>query len=502
MTDVGAVLEESRDKAKEKEEAAVALNRLVMATRMAWKLSARPEQIPVPGLWHTYLVLAGRGFGKTKLAAEWIWWEAWNDPKSYSHVIAPTWDSDLIGVCFEGPSGILKCCPPQIVKTWNKSEAILTLTSGSVIRGFSAEKPARLRGPECSRIWGDELAAWAQLEETWDMAMFGLRRGNHVQSLFTTTPRPVPKIVNLLKQAEEDKRKGREGVVVVRGTTYDNKANLSKTFFNEIVSKYEGTTQGRQEIYAEVIDPEEMGVIKRSWWKLWKGKLPPFQFIIMSLDTAYSEQDRDKKTGETDYSACTVWGLFTNPSNGRDNVMLLDAWQDKLGFPDLLRRVQKELAITYGERTMPDIKPSWGKPMLALGGGRKVDLVIIEEKAAGKSLIQSLAQEGVIAYGYNPGREGKLLRLHSVSHIFANGMVWAPEGSKAGEFLGCLEEPMSQICTFAGEKSTRHDDYVDTATQAIRYLTDRNIITVLVPPEKDLDAEEADRAYKRKNPYK
>ncbi len=424
------------------------------------------------------------------------------NPETYTHVIAPTWDSDVIGVAFEGPSGILKFIPPECVASWNKSEAILTLTNGSIIRGFSAEKPARLRGPQCHRIWADELAAWMYLEETWDMAMMGLRLGDKVKAIVTTTPRPLPKVIDIIN---ESKVPG-SGVYVSSGTTYDNEKNLSKVFFDKIVSQYEGTTLGRQEIYAEIIDPEEMGVIKRSWWKLWPAnkKLPPFVFIILSVDTAYSEEDRDKKTGETDYTACACWGLFEDPNNdGLISIMLLDSWQDKLGFPKLLDRVKEDLKVSYGEMQEPMIKSPYGRPKIGLGGGRKPDLMIIEEKAAGKSLIQSLANENIFAYGYNPGRESKLMRLHSVSHIFSHGRVYVPESPKhSGQPMGFAHELISQVCTFSGEKSTKHDDYVDVTTQGIRYLTDRNLITPTPPPPRDIEAEEAANARRRINPYK
>ena len=470
--------------------------------RTRWMATAREAQLPPTGNWHNWLVCAGRGFGKTFLGAQWTWWESWTQPNTYTHVIAPTWDSDVVGVCFEGPAGLLKCTPPEIIATYNKGDAILTFTNGSVIRGFSAEKPARLRGPQCHRIWADELAAWMYLEETWDMAMMGMRLGEDVKAVITTTPRPVPKVIDLLKQAEIPN----SGVVVTRGTTYDNEKNLSSVFFKKIVADYEGTTLGRQEIYAEVIDPEEMGVIKRSWWKLWPSekKLPPFNYIIMSLDTAYSEKDRDKKTGSVDPSACSVWGLFNNPEmNDRECIMLLDSWQDWLGFPELLERIKKEREIAYGEMQQPLIKPIWGRPLIGLGGGRKPDLLLIEEKASGMSLIQSLAAEKIYAHGYNPGRESKLTRLHSSAPIFKHGLIYVPEShKKSGQPMGFATDLISQVCTFSGDGSTKHDDYVDTTTQAIRYLTDRNLITITAPPVRDIDAEEAANAQRRVHPYK
>lgn len=462
-----------------------------------YQTAARPEQkIPLSGPWTKWLFLAGRGAGKTKSAAEWTWNIAYANSETYWHVVAPTWQ-DVIHVCFGGPSGIMSCMPFSLIKNWSVSDGILELKNGSIIRGFSAEKPDRLRGPQAHGAWFDELAAWQRAEETYDMAMFGLRLGSDVKIAMTTTPRPIPLVTQLLKEAEEPNSR----TVVMRGSTYDNRANLAENFFDDLVAKYEGTRLGRQELYGEVISPLEQGIIKESWIQLWPHDkdLPAMRFIVLSLDTAFTEESRDKKTGERDYTACTVWGVFTRDDK-RDCMMLLDCWQERLGMPELVKRVPKEMDIKYGNMIDPVVKPLFGDPLIKASlGGRRPDLCLIEDKGSGISLRQMLSHENLHAYPYNPGRAKKIERLHAVSHLFANGLIYVPESKKSiGRPMSWAETMIEQLCTFAGEGSIKHDDYVDSATQAIRYLADRNWITVVPRPAP---TDEITSQRPQRNPY-
>ena len=272
-----------------------------------WGGTARDNQIPPSENWTECGYLAGRGFGKTRVGAEWLTRNVFLDPSGFdSCVIAPTYQ-DVKFTCFEGESGILSVLPPELLVEHNKSDMIIRMRNiaggVSTIRGFTAEKPERLRGPQHTRGWFDELAAWQYDEDTWDMAMMGLRLGVSPQVLWTTTPKPRELIRKLSKP--QDKR------IIVRGSTFDNKANLPDSFFRQL-EQYEGTTIGRQELYGELIDPEESGIIKRSDFRLWPSKqpLPAFDYIIMSLDTAFTEATYDKKKGDPDSTACVVMGSF------------------------------------------------------------------------------------------------------------------------------------------------------------------------------------------------
>lgn len=452
----------------------------LLAWRLKWKATARPEQVTPAGDWTVWLILAGRGFGKTRTGAEDIADYAVKNPGVRCGVIAPT-SADIRGVCFEGESGIIKTLPASLIENYNKSIAEITLTNGSSIRGFSAEEPSRLRGPQFHRVWCDELAAWQYCEETWDMMRFGLRLGDHPQVVVTTTPRPIELVRQLIKDSEKKNSK----VHLTKGSTYDNAANLAKSFLEQI-TQYEGTQLGRQEIHAEVIDPEESGIIKRSWIKLWsKDKpLPGLEYIVMSLDTAFTEKTTDRKNHDPDPTACSVWGVFRHEK--KPAFILLDCWQDHLGLPGLIERVKKEYTVRYGDDDMkPMIKPLVG-PKQSYLTGRSPDLLIIEDKGSGISLRQMLAREDILSYPYNPGRADKLSRLHAVSHLFAHGFVWVVESDKRpGNPRSWADPLITQLCSFTGEGSIKHDDFVDSTTQALRLLADRNVLSVTKPtPER------------------
>lgn len=442
-----------------------------------WSATARPNQIPQEDFSECGF-MAGRGFGKTRVGAEWLGAKAAEVPNTFCAVICPTY-SDVKHTAFEGESGLLNVIPEGLIKRYNSSDLVLEMKSGTMIRGFTSEKPARLRGPQHEFMWCDELAAWQNANETWDMAMMGLRLGKAPQVVWTTTPRPVELVRKLIVP--------KSGRVVISGATFDNRANLPDRFFEQL-EQYEGTTIGRQELYGELIDPEESGVIKRSWLKLWPAKkpLPAFDWIIMSLDTAYTEATRDKKSGEADYTACSVWGVFQHETKGY--ALLLDCWQEQLGMPDLIKRVKKEMNTAYGDdQDVALIKPMYGsaKPLTS---GRKPDILLIEDKGSGISLRQMLEREGILAHAYNPGRADKLARLHVVSPVFARRRVFLPESDKFPGKARVWADPLvAQLCSFTGKGSIKHDDFVDSTTQAMRLMMDKGLLGSLVDKRQEMD---------------
>lgn len=227
-----------------------------------WRFLARASQVEPDGDWLIWLILAGRGFGKTRTGAEWAREQIKAGAKRI-HLVAPT-ASDARDVMVEGESGILSVCwsgdktltgEPIGRPSYEPSKRRLTWANGAVATLFSAEEPERLRGPQAEAMWADELAAWKYLRETWDMAMFGLRLGSKPRVCITTTPKPLA----LLREIVADKR-----CVVTRGSTFDNAGNLAPTFLRAIKDKYEGTRLGRQELNAELLDEAEGALWSRS----------------------------------------------------------------------------------------------------------------------------------------------------------------------------------------------------------------------------------------------
>lgn len=339
--------------------------------------------------------------------------------------------------------------------------------------------------------------SWREAEKAWDNLIFGMRLGPHPRIFWTGTPKPKP-FIKMLTQLPRS--------ITISGSTYENSENLSDIFYNN-VAKYEGTKIGRQEIYGEIIDPEEAGFVKRSDIRLWPAKkpLPKFRFIVMSLDTAFTEETWNKKEQTGDPTACTVWGLFEYER--RDHMMLLDAWEEYLGFPALLRRVKHERSFTYGDADEPLLRPAFiSKAQRPSHQGRPVDLILIEDKGSGQSLRQALAAENLLTHPYNPGGMDKLSRLHAISPLFPHGRVWVIESLKRpGQPRDWAEAPISQLCTYVGEGSLAHDDLLDTETQALLFLMHRfNIrLTVPRPDPHAVTAAAAERIKRqqRSNPY-
>ena len=440
--------------------------------RIKWLAAANKHQItPTGDWWAIWLLLAGRGAGKTRAAAEWTWWEAWTKPKTRWLVSAPT-SSDVRDVCFEGDSGLLSVIPPSLVDHYTRSLHEIYLTNGSLIKGIPASEPSRFRGPQFHGGWCDELAAWDYLDESWDMIQFGMRLGSKPLMLCTTTPKPKPLIVDLVDRDGND-------VVYTTASTYDNIQNLAPTFRAQIL-QYEGTKLGRQEIYAEIIDPEESGVIKRAWFKLWPHEtpLPRFEYVVQSYDCATSDKTKNDPT------ACTVWGVFKPSPDKSMSVMLIDAWEEYLQYPDLRPRVIEEATSIYGDAN-------------EFGHGKKVDLIVIEDKSAGISLIQDLQRAGLPIRSYNPGNADKMQRLNIVAPIIAKGRVYIPESMKnEGMARDWAETVISQLCSFP---EVRHDDLVDSTTQALRILRDSGYINI-DPVYDSHDSYDEDRPV-RVNPY-
>ena len=485
MTDVAALLAQLSPE-----------QRVHLDWQRRWRSTARPNQIVTQEPWAECGYLAGRGFGKTRVGAEWITRAVFEDSSGFdSCVIAPTYQ-DVKFTCFEGESGILSVLPHELLVEHNKSDMIIKMRNVaggiSTIRGFTAEKPERLRGPQHTRGWFDELAAWQYDEDTWDMALMGLRLGNAPQVLWTTTPKSKD-LIRKLSQPQP-------GRVIVRGSTFDNKDNLPDSFFKQL-EQYEGTTIGRQELYGELIDPEESGIVKRSDFKLWPAKkpLPALDYIILSLDTAFTEATYDKKRGDADSTACVVLGSFHDKDN-LSQLIVLDCWSEQMGMPELIKRVKKELNVSYGDdQDVALIRPLFGstKP---LSSGRKPDLCLIEDKGSGISLRQMLEREGIEAYAYNPGRADKLARLHMVSHIFARKRIWLPESDKfPGRPRTWVDPMLAQLCAFTGPGSIKHDDYVDAMTQCVRLCIDKRLVSVV----KEAKKVEGDRPPPKviQNPY-
>ena len=448
-------------------------DRIAYIAHAKWVAGAHRYQVPPPleQDYTVWMMLAGRGAGKTRSAAEALWWWAWTNPNSRCLVLAPT-SNDIKFTCFEGQSGLLACIPEELVIDYNKQDHQIKLSNGSIIRGISGDSYERLRGPQFHFAWCDELAAFQYLGagEAWDMMMMGLRLGDKPRVIVTTTPRPKDLIIDLV---------GREGadVVIDRASTYENEKNLASTFRQQLES-YKGSKLYEQEVMGQLVDLEDGKVVSRSMFKMYPADrpLPKFEYIVMSLDCAYTDKTYNDPT------ASTTWGVF-KPQDGPMSVLLIDCWAEHLTFPDLKPKVLEEWRNSYGE----------GKD------AKRPDLILVEAKASGLSLVQELQGMHLPVRAWNPGNADKMTRLQITASIFSTGRVWLPESSvHKGYVKDWCEGFLSQICAFP---DAAHDDYVDSATQAMRLLKDMGFLDINPEPRYDDDDDYAYTRKERVNPY-
>jgi predicted phage terminase large subunit-like protein len=448
-------------------------DRIAYIAHAKWVASAHRYQVPPPleQDYTVWMMLAGRGAGKTRSAAEALWWWAWTNAGSRCLVLAPT-SNDIKFTCFEGQSGLLACIPEELVIDYNKQDHQIKLSNGSIIRGISGDSYERLRGPQFHFAWCDELAAFQYLGagEAWDMMMMGLRLGDKPRVIVTTTPRPKDLIIDLV---------GREGadVVIDRASTYENEANLASTFRQQLES-YKGSKLYEQEVMGQLVDLEDGKVVSRSMFKMYPADrpLPKFEYIVMSLDCAYTDKTYNDPT------ASTTWGVF-KPMDGPMSVLLIDCWAEHLTFPNLKPKVLDEWRVSYGD----------GKD------AKRPDLILVEAKASGLSLVQELQAMHLPVRAWNPGNADKMTRLQITASIFSTGRVWLPESSvHKGYVKDWCEGFLSQICAFP---DAAHDDYVDATTQAMRLLKDMGFLDINPEPLYDDDDDYAYARKERVNPY-
>jgi phage terminase large subunit-like protein len=266
-----------------------------MRLQYQWSFWARPQQL-LPRLtsstsWLTWLILAGRGFGKTRTGAEWVTDLVQN--QKYRRIALVAEDAgDARDVMVEGESGILACSPPWFKPIYEPSKKRITWPNGARATIFSAEDPETLRGPQHDAAWLDELCKWRYQQETWDQLQFGLRLGRRPVQCITTTPRPT----KLLKEII-----ARKSTLITKGHTYDNLDNLSPTFREAIVSRYENTRLGRQELNAEILDDNPNALFSETLIEQARINLkalpPDLQRTVVAVDPPVTGTDKSDECG-------------------------------------------------------------------------------------------------------------------------------------------------------------------------------------------------------------
>src|SRR5690606_9750029 len=252
-----------------------------------WAVWARPDQLPPAGDWRTWLLLAARGFGKTRTGAELVRARVESGAASRVALGGPT-AADVRDVVIGGDSGILAVWPAWCEAEYVPAKRRLPWRSGAIATAYAADEPRQLSGPQHDFAWADEPASWTTAE-AWDQLMFGLRLGADPRVVVTTTPRPTKVIRDLIADPTTH---------VTRGSTYDNRANLAPAFFEQIIRKYEGTRLGRQELYAEVLDDVPGALWTRAMLEAARGHpLPDLTRVVVAIDPAVTSGEDADETG-------------------------------------------------------------------------------------------------------------------------------------------------------------------------------------------------------------
>lgn len=380
---------------------------------------ARPAQLPpdTPG-WLVWLILTGRGWGKTRTGAEETVWQAWRQPGTRWAVVAPTW-REVKHVCFLGDSGIVPVTRRYGLfrpDSWKPSEGILRLPNGSLIIGYSADKPDRLRGPQHHGAWAEELAAW-RYPDAWDQLKFGLRLGTRPRITVTTTPRPTP----LIRSLHADDRS-----TVTTGSTFDNAANLAADALEDLRRRYEGTRLGRQELHAEILNEAEGALWSIDLLDRHRLARAPQERIVrrvVGVDPAVTATESSDETG------IVVAAL------GESGTVYVEA--------------------DHSGRYAPDV---WGRKVAALD----VDTVVAEVNQGGDMVRQVLRASGV-EHRVVEARavKGKAARAEPVSVLYERGVV---------RHVGVLAALEDQMATWVPGEG-RSPDRVDALVWAVSHLT-------------------------------
>lgn len=419
------------------------------AWRLKWIGEARPKQV-LPGdekPWDYWLILAGRGFGKTRMGAEETGYYAASNAGVRCAVVAPT-QHDCRSVCFEGESGLLNVIPPFFIRSYNSTDLELELINGSLIAGKSAEKPDRLRGPQWHWAWCDEIASWGavvagagrkkkeakRLQDTWDNLLFGLRLGKHPRVIITTTPRPLDFLRNLVKDAR---------TITTEGNTFENWKNLAPSALATFRRIYEGTRKGLQELYAKILDTNENALWKPDQLEELRVRVFPENvnrlLTVIGVDPAVTSEDDSDETGIITVSLGDDGLIYVeDDSSGQ---MAPRAWARTV----LLNYERFQANTIVGETNQ---------------GG---DLVEANLRA------ESLKDDGglyVFHYKGVHAKKGKYLRAEPIAAYYEKGKV---------RHVGHFRNLEKQMCDFTGSTADGSPDRLDALVYAIGELMQRTV---------------------------
>ncbi|MEZ5731531.1 MAG: terminase family protein [Paracoccaceae bacterium] len=404
----------------------------LMSLPWLFELWALPHQLPPEGSWKTWVIMGGRGAGKTRAGAEWVRSQVEGsrplDPGKAQHMalVGETIDQVREVMVF-GTSGILACTPPDRKPVWEVGRRRLVWPNGAVAQIFSAHEPESLRGPQFDAAWVDELAKWKKAEETWDMLQFALRLGTNPQQVVTTTPRNVGVLKTILRNPS---------TVITTAPTEANKAYLAASFLQEVRSRYAGTRLARQELDGVLLEEAEGALWTTRQLEAVRSPMPDrFSRVVVAVDPPV--------TGHAGSDECgiVVVGAVTDgpPQDWR-------AW------------VIEDASIAGATPTV------WAKAAIAAMERHKADRLVAEVNQGGDLVENVIRQiDPLVAFRGLRASRGKAARAEPVAALYEQGRV-----SHCGE-LGRLEDQMCAM-TPQGFEGRGSPDRVDALVWALTEL--------------------------------
>ena len=387
-----------------------------------WQFWARPAQLPPPGAWTKWLVLAGRGWGKTRVGAEWVRMIAEKDSRARIALVGRT-AADVRDVMLYGDSGIMHISPPWARPRHYPSKRLLVWPSGARAHCFSADRPDQLRGPQHTHAWADELAAWRYIE-AWDNLSMGLRLGAHPRVVITTTPRPI--IRALLND---------ESAVITRGSTFDNAANLAPTYIAEMRRRYEHTRLGRQELYAEILDDTPGALWTRARLDVERVVEMPCDRVrtVVGVDPAVTSGEDADETG------------IIVAARGADGHYYILEDLSRRASPLEWARVVLQSAREYGAQIVAE----------ANQGGELIEALL-------RRVAADIEDQYRVPLKLVRASVGKRTRAEPVAALYEQGRV---------HHVGYLAELEDQLCTWV--PGAPSPDRMDALVWAVTELSDR-----------------------------
>ena len=387
-----------------------------------WRLWAREDQLPPePFNWRNWLLLGGRGAGKTRSGAEWIKAKAlglWGTAAQRIAIIGPSLLEARL-VMIEGPSGLLAVHGDDERPDYEPSKRLITWPNGSVAQIFSADEPETLRGPQFEACWCDELGKWKYADEAWTMLQFALRLGDHPQCVITTTPRAM----TLLKKIMSD-----EATVISRATTFANVGNLAPAFMRDIEARYGGTRLGRQELMGELIEDDPEALFKRDLIEAQRVKLaPPLRRIVVAVDPPAGF---GKKS-----NAC---GIVVAGIGADGNAYILE------------------------DATLRGLRPAqWAKRAVKLYQDWKADRIVAEVNQGGAMVEQVLREVSAeVSFKSVHASRGKSARAEPVAALYEQGRIF---------HVGAFPELEDEMCS-AIRSGIHSPDRLDALVWAVTEL--------------------------------